>query len=316
MTILKKGQDKTNKLSSSLKRLSQSENANISDVVPFEFTQIEKPLSSENLLSKNLETAEKVKFASLKKIETPLSITKFNNDVKSRSTPNQAPARRSLNYMDALSKIAEDDEKSQINMDDNEIQSISERYNISRQNTAHSNTCGEKEFLEQAFEISANDSNKKSGSGRESAIIGFTSKDNMVRAHSSQLKVLSKQVNKPETSPRTKCPPVCIATSCLVKEQVKAVKELVANMGWKFSDQYSPNLTHLVVKVDENNISQRTVKYVHALADRKWIVSYNWIAQCANQNRHVKEEVYEVLDTSGGMGPRISRTSDTKLFKG
>lgn len=316
MTILKKGHDKTSKLSSSFRRPSQSENADVSDVVPLEVTQIEKPLSSENLLTKNLGTAEKLNLAPLKKNETPLSITKFNNDVKFRSTPMQVPARRSLNYMDALSKITEDDEKAHMILDDDEIQSISERYNISRQNTAHSNTCGEKEFLEQAFESSINNSNKKSSSGRESAIIGFTSKDSTIRAHSSQVKLISKQVSNPESSPRTKSPAVCIATSCLIKDQIKTVKELVNNMGWKFTDQYSPNLTHLVVKVDENNISQRTVKYVQALANGKWIISYSWIAECANKNRHVKEEDYEVLDFSGGMGPRISRTSTTKLFKG
>lgn len=49
----------------------------------------------------------------------------------------------------------------------------------------------------------------------------------------------------------------CVAGSCLTHGELANVKRLCLEQGWKFVDKYTDELTHLVVGVDEDNISQR-----------------------------------------------------------
>lgn len=51
----------------------------------------------------------------------------------------------------------------------------------------------------------------------------------------------------------------CVAGSCLTIGELANVKRLCLERGWEFVDKYSDELTHLVVGVDEDNISQRHV---------------------------------------------------------
>lgn len=50
---------------------------------------------------------------------------------------------------------------------------------------------------------------------------------------------------------------LCVAGSCLTHGELTNVKRLCLERGWKFVDKYTDELTHLVVGVDEGNISQR-----------------------------------------------------------
>lgn len=49
----------------------------------------------------------------------------------------------------------------------------------------------------------------------------------------------------------------CVAGSCLTVGELANVKRLCFERGWKFVDKYTDELTHLVVGVDDDNISQR-----------------------------------------------------------
>lgn len=49
----------------------------------------------------------------------------------------------------------------------------------------------------------------------------------------------------------------CVAGSCLTPGELGNVKKLCLERGWKFVDKYTNELTHLVVGVDKDNISQR-----------------------------------------------------------
>lgn len=49
----------------------------------------------------------------------------------------------------------------------------------------------------------------------------------------------------------------CVAGSCLTLAELANVKRLCLEQGWKFVEKYTDELTHLVVGVDEDNISQR-----------------------------------------------------------
>ena len=76
-------------------------------------------------------------------------------------------------------------------------------------------------------------------------------------------------------------------------------------------------VTHLIVQVDDKNRTQRTLKFLNALACGKWIVSVGWVQQCAEENRFVDEEPFEVLDVDGDDGPNRARicSPEMKLFK-
>lgn len=55
----------------------------------------------------------------------------------------------------------------------------------------------------------------------------------------------------------------CVAGSCLTLSELANVKRLCLERGWKFVDKYTDELTHLVVGVDEDNISQRYIYNLH-----------------------------------------------------
>ncbi|CAK1600966.1 unnamed protein product [Parnassius mnemosyne] len=108
----------------------------------------------------------------------------------------------------------------------------------------------------------------------------------------------------------------CIAGSCLTANEVIKLKLLCKERGWSYVDKYTKELTHLVVGVDEENRSLRSVKYMCALAAGKWIISYAWVEKCIQTKTIVSEELYETLDSTGEPGPRRSRLAKHKLFQG
>ncbi|XP_028042446.1 breast cancer type 1 susceptibility protein homolog [Bombyx mandarina] len=108
----------------------------------------------------------------------------------------------------------------------------------------------------------------------------------------------------------------CVAGSCLTSAELKKLKVLCSENKWCYVDKYTNNLTHLVVGVDEEKKSQRSVKYMCALAAGKWIVSFEWVEKCLHLKKYVDEAPYEALDSTGEPGPKRSRISKRKLFHG
>ncbi|KAJ2950047.1 hypothetical protein O0L34_g11386 [Tuta absoluta] len=107
-----------------------------------------------------------------------------------------------------------------------------------------------------------------------------------------------------------------VAGSCLTTAESWKLKTLCQERGWTFLDKYTSELTHLVVGVDEEDKSQRSVKYMCALAASKWIVKYAWVERCLLNKTVVDEFPYEALDACGAPGPRRSRTAIKKVFDG
>ncbi|XP_072938617.1 uncharacterized protein [Epargyreus clarus] len=108
----------------------------------------------------------------------------------------------------------------------------------------------------------------------------------------------------------------CVAGTCLTPFEIKNLKLLCTLRNWDYVDKYTKELTHLVVGVDEERKSQRSVKYMCALAASKWIVSYEWVKKCLHMKKVVDEELFEALDSTGEPGPRRSRVAKQKLFQG
>ncbi|XP_034827069.1 breast cancer type 1 susceptibility protein homolog [Maniola hyperantus] len=109
---------------------------------------------------------------------------------------------------------------------------------------------------------------------------------------------------------------LCVAGSCLTASEQDMLKQLCSQRNWTYVDKYTKDLTHLVVGVDEENRSQRSVKYICALASSKWIVTFAWVEKCLLVNRLVDEKPFEALDAMGEPGPRRSRLAKTKLLQG
>ncbi|KAG6458274.1 hypothetical protein O3G_MSEX010776 [Manduca sexta] len=177
-------------------------------------------------------------------LETPLTINKFVDHIKHKSTP---VARKSLNF-----------ENENTEDEDPEI-TLCPTSDVAK-NTQ------EKEFMTKAFENTP-----------ESP-----------RMRSLALKNLNTANNKR----------LCIAGSCLTSSEITKLKNLCASLKWVYVDKYTKDVTHLVVGVDEDYKSQRSVKYMSALAAGKWIVKF------------------EVLDSTGEPGPKRSRIAKRKLFQG
>ncbi|CAK1540559.1 unnamed protein product [Leptosia nina] len=122
------------------------------------------------------------------------------------------------------------------------------------------------------------------------------------------------QVNSPIEKKRFR--KYCLAVSCLNQHEKNIVKNLCSLRNWTFEEQYTKDLTHLIVNVNEDNLAQRSVKYMQAVANSKWIVSYEWVERCLSDKEILDEEAFEVLDTTGEPGPRRSRLAKQKLFTG
>ncbi|XP_037298227.1 putative leucine-rich repeat-containing protein DDB_G0290503 isoform X2 [Manduca sexta] len=195
-------------------------------------------------------------------LETPLTINKFVDHIKHKSTP---VARKSLNF-----------ENENTEDEDPEI-TLCPTSDVAK-NTQ------EKEFMTKAFENTP-----------ESP-----------RMRSLALKNLNTANNKR----------LCIAGSCLTSSEITKLKNLCASLKWVYVDKYTKDVTHLVVGVDEDYKSQRSVKYMSALAAGKWIVSFEWVEKCLKAMRWVDEVKFEVLDSTGEPGPKRSRIAKRKLFQG
>ncbi|KAM3964255.1 uncharacterized protein ACR2FA_001742 [Aphomia sociella] len=193
-------------------------------------------------------------------LETPLTINRFVDHIKHKSTP---VARKSLHF------------------DNENNEDVDQTLCPTMEPIAK--TTQEKEFLCKAFDESPQTQTRK------------------------PLTLRNMKLN--ETSN-------CLAGSCLNPSELAKLKLLCRQYNWKYSDKYTQDITHLVVGVDEENKSQRSVKYMCALAASKWIVSFEWVESCLKTNKIVKEEPYEALDGTGEPGPKRSRIAKKKLFEG
>ncbi|XP_014363587.2 breast cancer type 1 susceptibility protein homolog [Papilio machaon] len=106
----------------------------------------------------------------------------------------------------------------------------------------------------------------------------------------------------------------CVAGSCLIPKQTIKLRQLCRDKGWRFVEEYTDDVTHLVIEVDEENKCKRSLKYMRALAAGKWIIGFAWVEKCIQTGTIIPEEGFECLDMTGEPGPRRSRLARRKLF--
>ncbi|CAH3959000.1 uncharacterized protein LOC123714289 [Pieris brassicae] len=144
--------------------------------------------------------------------------------------------------------------------------------------------------------------------------LDFNYTEQMCPINTQEREIISKAFE--QIKPENKIKKYCLVVSCLPPPDVARVKLLCTQRKWTFVDKFTPDVTHLIVSVTDDNRAQRSVKFICALAASKWILSMEWIHKCINSKEVVNEEPHEVLDITGEPGPRRSRLARQKLFTG
>ncbi|XP_078573306.1 uncharacterized protein LOC144860101 isoform X1 [Branchiostoma floridae x Branchiostoma japonicum] len=111
--------------------------------------------------------------------------------------------------------------------------------------------------------------------------------------------------------------PMTFVTTGLSREETRAVHELAKKTGSQVKQLFDNSTTHVITRTDVDLFCSRTLKFFLGIAGRKWIVSFQWIAACLEEGKHVPEDPYEVRgDLVHGChgGPRQARSNKGKLL--
>lgn len=110
---------------------------------------------------------------------------------------------------------------------------------------------------------------------------------------------------------------LCISSSGVVNRM--NIDKFVKKFGVKYLSIPTKDITHLVVGLHENDDDERvphcTPKLLFAIANKKWIVSEEWIEKCLKMNMLVPEEPFESVDPAGGNGCARARVSSGLLLE-
>lgn len=107
-----------------------------------------------------------------------------------------------------------------------------------------------------------------------------------------------------------------VACTRMSKDHLVAILVLARKNLIEFSEVHSPNVTHLVVDVDEDNcVKECTIKYLLSVARGIWVVNFKWIEESLKSNCVADEDRFEASDSFGTIGPKLSRLRTDYLLR-
>lgn len=113
---------------------------------------------------------------------------------------------------------------------------------------------------------------------------------------------------------------ISMVVSGLTPKEVMTVQKFAEKYRLTLTDAITEETTHVIIKTDAEFVCERTLKYFLGIAGGKWIVSYSWVVRSIQERRllnvHEFEVKGDVVTGRNHQGPRRSRESREKLFKG
>ncbi|XP_021067239.1 breast cancer type 1 susceptibility protein isoform X2 [Mus pahari] len=113
---------------------------------------------------------------------------------------------------------------------------------------------------------------------------------------------------------------ISMVVSGLTPKELMIVQKFAEKYRLTLTDAVTEETTHVIIKTDAEFVCERTLKYFLGIAGGKWIVSYSWVVQSIQErkllNVHEFEVKGDVVTGRNHQGPRRSRESREKLFKG
>ncbi|CAM0954668.1 unnamed protein product [Alopecurus aequalis] len=113
-----------------------------------------------------------------------------------------------------------------------------------------------------------------------------------------------------------------LCCSALSAAEKGVVTEFAKLAGVPISTSWSPSVTHVIASTDLSGACKRTLKFLMAILNGKWIVSIEWVKACMDHMEPVDEQKFEVTTDVHGVteGPRLGRqrvvNKQSKLFEG
>ncbi|CAH1788293.1 unnamed protein product [Owenia fusiformis] len=105
----------------------------------------------------------------------------------------------------------------------------------------------------------------------------------------------------------------------LKREQKTKLQKLAGLLNAELMNEFSYQVTHVVTEVNKDGHCPRTLKFLSALLTGKWIVNFEWVANCVEYRQRVSEEPFEVPGCStcpGSLAPMTARTNMEQQLPG
>ncbi|KAL1560489.1 protein BREAST CANCER SUSCEPTIBILITY 1 [Salvia divinorum] len=110
--------------------------------------------------------------------------------------------------------------------------------------------------------------------------------------------------------------------SALTNTEKETVGEFENLFGVIILKNWDPTVTHVIASTDENGACRRTLKFLMAVLEGKWILSVQWIKACIEAGDIAGEEQFQISVDIHGIrdGPKLGRlrllNKQPKLFDG
>ncbi|KAH3719316.1 BRCA1-associated RING domain protein 1-like [Dreissena polymorpha] len=111
----------------------------------------------------------------------------------------------------------------------------------------------------------------------------------------------------------------CLLGTGLTREEKVQLQKAGTMLHVKLSDEVTPEVTHIITKVNKDGMCPRTIKTVLGTLTGKWILNMEWLETSLAMGRLVCEEAFEVPGTSlfpNSQAPMKGRKNRQKLLPG